>query len=42
MKTPLLSWDIVTQQHGGAIEVDSTFGEFTEFTICLPPIFANR
>jgi hypothetical protein len=29
-------WDIVTQQHGGAIEVDSQPGEFTEFTIRLP------
>jgi signal transduction histidine kinase len=25
-----------TQQHGGAIEVDSRVGEFTEFTIRLP------
>ena len=31
-----ISWDIVTQQHRGTIEVDSTFGEFTEFTIRLP------
>ena len=28
--------DIVTQQHGGTIEVDSRVGEFTEFTIHLP------
>ena len=27
---------IVTQQHGGTIEVDSRLGEFTEFTIRLP------
>ena len=31
-----ISWDIVTQQHGGTIEVDSRVGEFTEFTIHLP------
>jgi hypothetical protein len=31
-----ISWDIVTQQHGGAIAVDSRPGEFTEFTIRLP------
>ena len=31
-----ISWDIVTQQHGGSIEVDSEPGEFTEFTIRLP------
>ena len=30
------SWDIVTQQHGGTIAVDSRVGEFTEFTIRLP------
>jgi len=31
-----IAWDIVTQQHGGSIEVDSREGEFTEFTIRLP------
>ena len=31
-----ISWDIVAQQHGGSIEVDSQPGEFTEFTIRLP------
>jgi len=31
-----ISHDIVTQQHGGSIEVDSEPGEFTEFTIRLP------
>ena len=31
-----ISYDIVTQQHAGTIEVDSTLGEFTEFTIRLP------
>jgi GAF domain-containing protein/nitrogen-specific signal transduction histidine kinase len=31
-----ISWDIVAQQHGGVIEVDSRPGEFTEFTIRLP------
>jgi signal transduction histidine kinase len=28
--------DIITQQHGSTIEVDSRVGEFTEFTIRLP------
>ena len=31
-----MSWDIVIQQHGGMIEVDSRVGEFTEFTVRLP------
>jgi len=31
-----IAWDIVTQQQGGTIEVDSREGEFTEFTIRLP------
>ena len=31
-----IAWDIITQQHGGAIEVDSQVGEFTEFTMRLP------
>jgi signal transduction histidine kinase len=31
-----ISYDIVVQQHGGAIEVDSRVGEFTEFAIRLP------
>ena len=31
-----MSWDIVTQQHGGTISVASGLGEFTEFTIRLP------
>jgi GAF domain-containing protein len=31
-----IAYDIVTQQHGGTIEVDSRGGEFTEFTIRLP------
>jgi len=31
-----IAWDIVTQQHGGTIAVDSVPGEFTEFTIHLP------
>jgi two-component system NtrC family sensor kinase len=33
-----ISWDIVTQQHGGTIAVDSREGEFTEFVIHLPLI----
>jgi len=31
-----IAYDIVTQQHGGTIEVDSRAEEFTEFTIRLP------
>jgi signal transduction histidine kinase len=31
-----IAYDIVTQQHGGTIEVDSRVDEFTEFTIRLP------
>ena len=31
-----IAWDIVTQQHGGTIDVDSRVGGFTEFTIRLP------
>ena len=31
-----IAWDIVTQQHGGTIAVDSLPGEFSEFTIRLP------
>jgi len=30
-----IAYEIVTQQHGGVIEVDSRVGEFTEFTIRL-------
>ena len=31
-----IAYDIVVQQHGGTIDVDSVPGEFTEFTIRLP------
>jgi two-component system NtrC family sensor kinase len=31
-----ISYDIVTQQHGGTITVDSEVGAFTEFTVRLP------
>ena len=31
-----IAWDIVTQQHGGTIAVDTVPGEFAEFTIRLP------
>jgi two-component system, NtrC family, sensor kinase len=31
-----IAWDIVTQQHGGTIEVNSRVNEFTEFVIRLP------
>ena len=32
-----LSHSIVTQTHGGTLTVASEEGQFTEFTICLPP-----
>jgi two-component system NtrC family sensor kinase len=31
-----LSYDIVTKQHAGLIEVDTRPGEFTEFRVILP------
>jgi GAF domain-containing protein len=31
-----ITWDIVVQQHGGSIGVDSRVDKFTEFTIRLP------
>jgi signal transduction histidine kinase len=31
-----ISYDIVVQEHGGSIAVDSQPGEFTEFTLRLP------
>ena len=31
-----LSHDIVVQQHGGTIDVESRQGEFTEITVTLP------
>lgn len=31
-----IRWDIVTQQHGSTIEVESRVGEFSEFTVRLP------
>jgi two-component system NtrC family sensor kinase len=31
-----IAWDIIAQQHGGTISVDSQVGEFSEFTIRLP------
>jgi PAS domain S-box-containing protein len=34
-----IGWDIVTQQHGGTIEVNSRVGEYTEFTVHLPRSF---
>jgi two-component system NtrC family sensor kinase len=31
-----ISYEIVAQQHGGTITVDSKVGDFTEFTVRLP------
>jgi signal transduction histidine kinase len=31
-----LGYDIITQQHGGSITVDSAVGEYSEFTVRLP------
>jgi signal transduction histidine kinase len=31
-----ISYEIIVQQHGGTITVDSRVGEFTEFVIRLP------
>jgi signal transduction histidine kinase len=36
-----IAYDIVTQQHGGTIAVDSRVGEFTEFKIRLPRAAAS-
>ncbi len=36
-----IAYDIVTQQHGGTIAVDSASGEFTEFKIRLPRAAAS-
>jgi signal transduction histidine kinase len=33
-----MSYEIITQQHGGSITVDSKVGEYSEFTIRLPRI----
>ncbi len=37
-----ISYDIVVQQHGGTITVDSQVGEFTEFAIHLPRASRQR
>jgi signal transduction histidine kinase len=37
-----ISYDIVVQQHGGMIAVDSQVGEFTEFAIHLPRASRQR
>ena len=31
-----MSYDIITQQHGGSISVDSKVGEYCEFRVWLP------
>jgi two-component system NtrC family sensor kinase len=33
-----ISYDIVVQQHGGTIGVDSKVGQYSEFTVVLPRI----
>ncbi len=33
-----LSHDIIVKQHGGTIDVETRFGEFTEFIIALPRV----
>jgi len=37
-----ISYDIVVQQHGGAITLDSCRGEFTEFVVRLPRAAEQR
>jgi len=37
-----IAWDIVTKQHGGTIAVESTAGDFTEFTVTVPRQMAAR
>ena len=37
-----ITWDIVTKQHGGTIDVISEVGEFTEFTVTLPRLVTAR
>jgi signal transduction histidine kinase len=37
-----LSYDIVVKQHGGAIDVETKPGEFTEFTLVIPRDDAGR
>ena len=34
-----ICYDIVTQEHGGTISVDSQIGEFTEVTVRLPRVY---
>jgi len=36
-----ISYEIVTRQHGGAIEVDSDVGAYTEFLVRLPRTFGG-
>jgi signal transduction histidine kinase len=36
-----IAWDIITQQHGGTISVDSQVGEFAEFAIRLPRAYGT-
>jgi len=37
-----ISYDIVIQEHGGTISVDSQIDEFTEFTVRLPRTFGAK
>ena len=37
-----LGHDIVVKQHAASIEVDTRFGEFTEFKVILPRVAATK
>ena len=37
-----ISYEIVTKEHGGTIEIASDVGEFAEFIVRLPRIFAAK
>ena len=37
-----ISYEIVTKEHGGMIEIASDVGEFAEFIVSLPRVFAAK